>query len=340
MRPDVDVPADAHEGVETGDGGFGTGQDDEVGERQRGRRVNGDEIHLRLERQGVQVVEITDAGQHRHNNGDPRTGSAPRGLGERHRILGRQLGGVGEMRHEPEHGPPGALRHESHAVREQARIAAEPVDQDACDERRIGRIDDRLGADDLGDDAAPVDVTEQHHRDVRGPCEAHIGDIVAAKVHLGGAARPLDQDQVGLVAQVRKAVHDGAHQARLPILVLAGLRVAEHAALHHYLGAHLALRLQQHGVHVHARRHAGGARLERLRAADLATVPRDGRIVGHVLRLERTHGQAAISEGPRKAGDDQALADIRPRALDHQRAGRRRPAQNSIPACALTPAAK
>ena len=55
-------------------------------------------------------------------------------------------------------------------------------------------------------------------------------------------------------------------------------------------------RLQQHGVHVDARRHARGARLQRLGPADLAAVGCHGGVVRHVLRLERHDANAAVRE--------------------------------------------
>jgi hypothetical protein len=70
---------------------------------------------------------------------------------------------------------------------------------------------------------------------------------------------------------------------------------------------------------VHAGRHAGSAGLQGLGAADLAAVGGDGGVVRHVLRLERTHAQAALGQGARQAGHDQRLADIGAGALEHQR---------------------
>ena len=62
--------------------------------------------------------------------------------------------------------------------------------------------------------------------------------------------------------------------------------------------------------------HAGGPRLQRLRAADLAAFD-GGRVVRHVLRLERPHRAGRAGEEPAQAGDEQRLADIRAGALDH-----------------------
>src|SRR5208282_3867422 len=104
-----------------------------------------------------------------------------------------------------------------------------------------------------------------------------------------------------------------------------------------------ALRLQQYWVHVNAGGRASRARLQGLRATDLAALHRYRGVVRHVLRLERTHGEAALSEGARQPGDDQRFADIRARTLKHKRAGgshRLRSAQNSMPGWAFTPAAK
>ena len=145
-----------------------------------------------------------------------------------------------------------------------------------------------------GDDAAAVDVADQQHRHARGRGEAHVGDVAGAQVDLGRAAGALDQDEVGLGRA-------GDRSYRAPSAAASASardsRAAWHCrttlALHHDLRADLALRLQQDRVHVHRRRHAAGARLQRLGAADLAAVGGDGGVVRHVLRLERPHPQAA-----------------------------------------------
>jgi hypothetical protein len=126
--------------------------------------------------------------------------------------------------------------------------------------------------------------------------------------------------------------------AKLHLLVDRRLGDAVDAALHDHLRADLTLRLQQHRIHVHGRRRAGGARLKGLGAADLAAVGGHCSVVRHVLRLERPHSEAAIGKQPRQGGNDQRFADIGPCALKHQRAGRH--GQNSMPGCAFTPAAK
>ena len=68
-------------------------------------------------------------------------------------------------------------------------------------------------------------------------------------------------------------------------------------------------------------RHAGGAGLQRLGAADLAAVGCHGGVVRHVLRLERAHAEAAALEDAQQPGDEQRLADVGPGAGQHERAG-------------------
>ena len=200
-----------------------------------------------------------------------------------------------EERQQAERRPAGAARDVRHAVGEQRRIAAEAVDDEAHDHRRIGRIDHGLRADEAGDHAAAVDVAQQHDRHVGGARKAHVGDVRGAQVHLGGGARAFDQHEVGFGREDAEALQHGAEQLGLHRLVLARLGGADDLALHHDLRADLALGLQQHRVHVHAERHPRGARLQRLRAADFAAICGNGGIVRHILRLERPHfaGRAA-----------------------------------------------
>ena len=210
---------------------------------------------------------------------------------------------------------------EVHPVCEQARVTAEAVDEEADDHRGIGGVDHGPRADEAGDDAAAVDVAEQHHGRVGGPGEAHIGDVARPQVHLRGRSGALDEDEIRLGLEPREAVEHGPHQARLPGLIVARPHRRDHAALHDHLRADLALRLEQHGIHVNRRRDAGRPRLQRLRPPDLAAIGGDGGVVRHVLRLERTHAKPAPGEGAREPGDDQRFADVGAGALDHQGAG-------------------
>ena len=181
-----------------------------------------------------------------------------------------------------------------------------------------------MRAGDRGDDAAAVDVADQDDRHVGAGGKAHIGDVARPEIDLGRRAGALDDDEIGPLADLAPGIQHGVHQLRLEHLVVARLRLAEHLALHDDLAADVALRLQQHRVHVDRRRDAAGDRLQPLRAADLAAVRLagqvgDGGIVRHVLRLEGPHAHAAVLRGAAEAGDQHRLADIRACALQHDR---------------------
>ena len=222
-------------------------------------------------------------------------------VAEAERVFRRQARRVGEERQEAE-GAPARMRFERHhAAEEQARVAAELVDDEADDGRGVLGRERRLDPENLGENAAAIDVADQRDRAVRSAREAHIGDVALAQVDLGCAARAFDEHEVGVCAYARVAVEHGAHQFGFERLIFARPRIADHLALDDDLRADLALRLEQNRVHVHARRNAAGARLQRLRAADLAAVVRHRSVVRHVLRLERADAKPAPREGAAKA---------------------------------------
>ena len=239
-------------------------------------------------------------------------------------------------RREAEGAPAGALGDGPHAALEQARVAAELVDDEACDRRGVLRLERRLRPENLREDAAAVDVGDKHDRTAGGASEAHVSDVALAQIDLGRAARAFDEHEIGLALEVRKTVEHRAHQLRLERLIFSRASGADDAALDHDLRADLALRLQEHGIHMDARRNPAGQRLQGLRPPDLAAVVGDRGVVRHVLRLERPHGKSPPRIGAAETGDDQRLADVRARALEHQRPG----GQNSMPSWARTPAAK
>ena len=62
--------------------------------------------------------------------------------------------------------------------------------------------------------------------------KAHVGDIVGAQIDFGGAARALDEHEIGIARRdVAKLSSTAAQQLRLPALKFARRGRAEHAAL-------------------------------------------------------------------------------------------------------------
>ncbi len=308
---EVDLPAAAAQRVEVGDGGFRARQNDEIGIGGNGlaEREKFD-LDIRLQAQRIEVVEVGDARIGEHDDAHACRWRLFAHRLERQRVLGRQPVDTSEMRHQPEIAPTGQCPQLRAALIEQRRIAAELIDDETLDEARVRRVQHCLRPRDAGDDAAAADVTDEHDRHVGGARKAHVGDVAAPQVDLRRRAGPFDQHDVRLGAQAPEAVAHGVEQLRLHVLVGRGLGVADDAALHDHLGADLALRFQQHRVHVHARSHAGSARLQRLGTADLAAVRRYRGIVRHVLRLERAHAQAASRKQTRQSRDKRRLADV------------------------------
>ncbi len=195
------------------------------------------------------------------------------------------------------------------------------------------------GADQARDHAAAVDVADEHDRHVGGARKPHIGDVVVPQVHFRGAARAFDQHEVGRLLECARSCRARTASGRASCpgkprpwrsrTPCPARRPARPTSL---------CGLSSTGFMCTLAGNARGARLQRLGAADLAAILRHRRIVRHVLRLERPHPQVAVGEGARQPGHDQRLADVGARALEHECAGRHR--QNSMPACAFTPAAK
>ena len=143
---DVDVPALGAEGGEVGEGRLGAGNDDEVGGRQRAAGFDDFQAYAGGEPQRVEIVEIGNARQARHGNGEGPLPACWRRL-QREHVLGRELAGIGIDRDRAETGDAGVIGDEDAAVLEESRIALKLVHQRRGDERAVVGIDDAEGAD-------------------------------------------------------------------------------------------------------------------------------------------------------------------------------------------------
>ena len=337
MGFEINVKARGTEIGEIGNGRFGAGQQHNFGiAGQSLARFDHDYPHVRLGQQRVEIIKIGDAGQNWHGNRQPAVAGRARN-GQRHGIFGRQFLSIAEKRHKAKGAPAGAPGNHLHPRFKQSGITAKFIDDKSADHGSIGGVEHHFGANDLGNHPAPVNIAHQYHRHIGGPRKAHIGNVIGAKVNLGGAARPFHNHKICLRPQMRKTVLHRLHQPGLPALIFARARVAENPALHHDLRAGFRLRFQQYRVHVDGRVHPASPGLQSLRAANFAAVRRHRCIIGHVLRLERAHIVAAQRQRPAQPGHQHGFADIRAGALQHDGFGA---LQNSMPCCAFTPAAK
>ena len=323
MGADVDIPALAAQEGEVGAGVLAARQHGEV-DPARQRLAGPDEADAGLAGQRVEIVEIGDARIAEGGNAR-RPRQRPGGL-QGHGILRRQRPRRLEPGHHAEAGQAAEPLQRRDRRGEQGGVAAELVDDIAAEARRIGGRQHLAGARDRGDDAAPVDVGDQRHRQPGRFREAHIGDVAPAQVDLRSAAGALHQHEVRPRREPVEGGQRALQQAGFQAGILPGVRPADGAPGQHQLRAALRFGLQQHRVHVDMRGHPGGARLERLGAPDLAPFRRDRGIVRHVLRLERPHAQAPPRPGPAQARHDERLAGVRAGPLHHQRPGGHSPA--------------
>jgi hypothetical protein len=148
--------------------------------------------------EGVEVVEIGDAGQQRHRDAGLARGVRGRASSRScASSAGRRRASSGKKGTRPR-GP-------SRCGGRSAMPSAKRGGRRAClltmkpwIIARIGLEHHRMRADEAGDHAAAVDIPDQHHRHVGRAGKAHIGDVAGAQVDLAGAAGAFDQHDVGL----------------------------------------------------------------------------------------------------------------------------------------------
>ena len=321
MRGKVDVPALRAKGGEVGDCRLAAHHQHKI--RVAGQGAAGHDhpqVHAGFGGQRVQIVEVGDTGQAGHRDDHARP-PGPRPGRQVHHVLRRQAVRLIEPRDHAHAGPAGARRDVIPACVEEAPVPAELVDGKAPHHRVVARFHHRLRAHDLRDHTAPVDIPHQDHRHLCGTGKPHVGDVTRPQIGLRRAARALHDDQVALTGKPLKRLQNRRHQRRLALSEGRRLLRSGDLPLHDHLRPCGGLRLEQDGVHVRMRRDPGGARLQSLRAPDLAPVLGHGGVVGHVLRLERPHGDPAPDTGADQPGHDHRLADIAAGPLNHDRPG-------------------
>ena len=147
-------------------------------------------------RERIEIVEIGDARQHRHRDRDA---ARLRGAAlEIDRVLGRQPAASGSHGTTPRQGQPVSR---SIAATPSSNRLASPRNLLIRKPRMRARSDGSstaMGADEAGDDAAAIDVADEHHRHVGCCRKAHVGDVAGAQIDLRRAAGALDQNDIGV----------------------------------------------------------------------------------------------------------------------------------------------
>ena len=189
-------------------------------------------------------------------------------------------------------------------------VSAELVDDEALDHGAVCVVEQPERAVELGEDAARVDVAREQHRRAHHVGHAHVDEVVLAQVDLGGAAGPLDDDDVGLGGKLVIAGTYIIHELALVGEVLARLHRGADLSPDDDLTAAVALGLEKDRVHPHVRVDAGRLGLHGLGSAELEAVCGDGAVERHVLALEGAHPIAVLREDPAEPGDEHALAGV------------------------------
>ena len=96
----------------------------------------------------------------------------------------------------------------------------------------------------VGKDAAAVDIPDKQHRRVHHLGEAHVHDVLALEVDFRRAARALDGDDVVLACQALIGLHHRGDKVALSAIVFHRGHIALYASVHDDLTADVRRRLQ------------------------------------------------------------------------------------------------
>ena len=201
---------------------------------------------------------------------------------------------------------------------EQAHVATETVDDEALDARLFAWREQLQRTDEVGENAAAVDVGDDDHRAVDDLREAHVGDVAGTQVDLGRAAGTLDYDAVVAGAQAFPRFKHRLHRAWFVLVVIAGVEVGVCLAVDDHLRPFVGRGFQENLVEVDVGGHAGSERLQCLGAADFATINGDRRVERHVLRLERRNAHAAPGQYAADRRGEHRFPGVGSATLNHQ----------------------
>ena len=180
------------------------------------------------------------------------------------------------------------------------------------------RLQQVEGAEQRREHASAVDVADQQHGRVGHAGHRHVDDVAVTEVDLGRAPGTFDDHQVEGAAQTREALGDEGKEPGLHSRVLAPGDAGDRPSQHHELRSIGRLGLEENRIHADGGLDSRGRGLAGLGPSDLAAVHCDGRVQRHVLSLERRDAIACARKEPAEGRGEQALADARGGALNHE----------------------
>ena len=138
-------------------------------------------------------------------------------------------------------------------VGKERRIAAKLVDEKTPDHRRVVRVQYRPRANERSNDAAAIDIADQHDWHTGSTGKAHVGDVACPQVDLRRRAGAFNHDDIALRLQPVPAFHDLGQQFATLVPEIATAQRAADLAVNDQLRCVVGLRLEQYRVHVGVR---------------------------------------------------------------------------------------
>src|SRR5882724_7492738 len=164
------------------------------------------------------------------------------------------------------------------AIFEQLWIPAKLVDYETTDHRAIGSVQYDVRSHERSYDMPTIDIADQHNGQAERLGQSHVGDVVLAQIRFRGTSRAFHDHQLRILREASITFHCNFKQGTPVTSVRACVESTSHPAAHNELCTDVALRLQQHRVHVDSGFRAACLCLKRLRTPDLSAA-RDHRSV-------------------------------------------------------------
>ena len=129
MGVEIDIEAGRAKRFEIGQGGLGAGEEHQIGIARQGRaRLDEHDLDIRFGRKRIEIVEIRQSRQSRHDDLDGGGGTATSDDFEIEDVFGGEAGRLFEPGHDAQRRHPGALLDDGVGVVEEGGIAAEFID--------------------------------------------------------------------------------------------------------------------------------------------------------------------------------------------------------------------
>ena len=137
------------------------------------------------------------------------------------------------------HRDPPALRKHIYTRIQDRLIPTELVDNQPFNHLFLILVKQHQGSQQLGENAASVNVPYQQYRGLSHLCHPHIDDIVFLQINLGRASRPLDHDNIIRFLQLAESLLNIRYQLLLIGKILSCAHVFLNLAIYDHLGAHV-----------------------------------------------------------------------------------------------------